>query len=229
MNETDENFLAKEVWWWRLGATHRPLDFNFKNSLAFNYELVRREYRNERFVPFHALKVQHFSVIWPLSDDPLQQPVFRETYDTNRQKESGWTAPKPCLQWNLNASKNALNRAFGLFIQQQRDLQNIPEPRPNAGERRKPLSWLWLELMDLADLNIRKLDDNERGKLSAARKIAKIKAKKFAMLVDEYYTSGRAASCDFGQPFYDEPDFDSPMTFSNADEEPFGKGFWPRE
>jgi hypothetical protein len=228
MNETDENFLAKEVWWWRPGATHRPFDFNSKNSLAFNYELVKRVYRSERFVPFYALKVHHLSIIWPLSDDPLQQPVSRETYDLNRQKESGWTVPNPILQWNLKASKRALHAAFDLFIQQQRDLQNIPKPRPNAGERRKPLSWRWPELMDLADLNVCKLDDSERSKLSVARKVANQKAEKFANIIDEYYTAGQSDQYPFGQ-FFDEPDFDPPVTFSTLPEKPFGKGYWPRE
>ena len=87
----DEKILAKKIWWWRPYAKHRPFEFNPKNSLAFNYELVRRIFRHEKLIPFHALKFHHISIIWPLSDDPLQQPVSRYADDLKKQKESNWT------------------------------------------------------------------------------------------------------------------------------------------
>lgn len=216
-----EESLARGTWWWRPESKFHP--FGLKTSLAYNYELLRRFLRKERLAPYYGLKIPHHLIVMDLSDDQMPPFVSREFNNG----EPGWTVPKPALQWNLNASRRALHAEFDHFIKQQRKLQNVPEPRPNAGKRRRPVSWLWPELMDLADFKIRKLDENERSKLSAARKVAEKKAAIFIQLLDEYYSNSNTLKYPYGGSIEEISYPEYP--FLNFSEKPLGKGYWPRE
>ena len=128
-------------------------------------------------------------------------------------------------------------KAFFDFIRQERIAQEIFAPRPNAGKKNRPISWRWPELMDLADLKIRPLEDNERGSLSLARKTAKEKLKIFDKCIDEYWK--RAVPSD-DEELYDDPGdlnsdfhdplmemflFFQPVKYPN----PLWRHIWPKE
>ena len=55
-----EEYLEKEVWWWREGSAKHPIDLKPgpllpKYYLAFDYELARRVRRTRRLAPFPTL------------------------------------------------------------------------------------------------------------------------------------------------------------------------------
>lgn len=174
-----EEYLQKEVWWWRPGAKNHPESFNSENSLAFNYELVRRFYRKERFPPFPVVAGLCRFAVSQLDEDPIKEQICR----FGSKEEKGWTVLPP-LQWNLTASDYDLTIEFLRFIQPARAIQNV-SVRTKRG--RRPRSWTWLELMDIDDLQVRtNLDSNERSKLSVARRTAAKKAAIFDAAIAEF-------------------------------------------
>jgi hypothetical protein len=229
MKKISEEFLAKKVWWWRPGANKHPTDFKPDNTLAFNYELVRREKRELRLQPFPAVAgLCRFSMP-ALDDTPPELLPFRATHD-KAVKEKGWVLL--IMEWNLKLSNAPLQEAFMDFIREARKRDGIPEPRRNAGSRRRPPSWRWLELMDIADLKIRRLEDYDQSIVRKARKRAKEKWSIFSDAIEQLQTfqSDNAITHD------DDPDEDDPGLMDYLSSFPPSKtyyklwcGVWPTE
>ena len=172
MEENSEKFLTKEVWWWRKDCNKHPIDFKPSNSLAFNYELVRREKRELRLQSFPAVSGLCRHLVSALDDTPPELMPCRGIHD-KAVKEKGWVML--AMEWNLNLTDAPLKKAFIDFIRHARKSDGIPKPRRNAGFRRRPQPWIWLELMDIVDLKIRRLEDYDQGIVRTARKRAKEK------------------------------------------------------
>jgi hypothetical protein len=222
-----EEFLAREVWWWRAGASKHPIDFNPKVVLSFNYELARRIKRGRRLAPFTDLKANHFWIISPfLGETSWPQIESRHAGNEQQENEKGWTQIRPKLQWNLNLSERRLVRAFQAFIRHDRERQGIPASQP-LPKRKRPFSWTWLELMDLADFKVRPLKDNERSSLSSARKAARKQAALFDKAIDDYW------EMDQENEAWDEADpaFDDWLQTSKSVKTPteLWRHIWPKE
>jgi hypothetical protein len=172
MKKNSEEFLEKEVWWWRKDCNKHPIDFKPSNSLAFNYELVRREKRELRLQSFPAVSGLCQHLVSALDDTPPELLPCRAT-EEKAVKEKGWV--RLTMEWNLNLTNAPLKKAFIDFITYARKFDGIPEPRRNAGFRRRPQPWNWLELMDIHDLKIRHLEDYYQSIVRTARKRAKEK------------------------------------------------------
>lgn len=197
--------FKKNVWWWRPGAKKHPIDFKRDNSLAFNYELVRRVKRELRLQPFPSVAgLCRFSV--PALDDapPEQIPCRATQYKAVKMK--GW-APL-IAEWNLNLCDAPLREAFMDFIRQARARDGIPEPRRNAGIRRTPQPWRWLELMDISDLRIHYLGDTDQTTLRKARKRAEEKWSIFSDAIEQFikYQLENTISCEKDIGFGNEED-----------------------
>ena len=84
----------------------------------------------------------------------------------------GWTRPLPD-SWNLHLNDNTLSKAFLSLIKSERNRLKVPNPRQHAGKARRPISWKYIELLDIHRLKLRTLSDGERSEISKARKLWK--------------------------------------------------------
>jgi hypothetical protein len=212
-----EEFLAKEVWWWREGAAKHPVDFDktfafpYSFPLPFNYELARRACRKRRLVSYTALNTVQLWIIAPfLGETSIPQIATRYAGNEQQESEKGWTQIHAKLQWNLNLSERILVNAFVDFIRQNRDTQGIPAPLPVRRKRRRSFSWRWLELMDMVYFKVRPLKSNERGSLSVAKKAAKQRLALFDKAIDEYWEMHKEKEAWEGP----EDDWDEPAWLS---------------
>ncbi|MFM2295973.1 MAG: hypothetical protein RLZZ350_2386 [Verrucomicrobiota bacterium] len=227
MKKTTEQKLETEVWWWRSTAKTHPPSFAMENSAAFYYELACRANRKVRLVSF--LKLSHAQVyaISGMGGEPSIEYQFRYSNFSETGDNDTWTERRDGLQWNLKFSNRVLLKGFLDFIEINRRKKNIQPDRTILRNRRKPLPWRWLELMDLADKKIRPLGDNERRSLSEARKIAKQKWKVLSKAIDKFKE-------DVSNPFstawvFEYPPFTADLESGDNPEKTHWKGVWPRE
>jgi hypothetical protein len=224
-----EDFLAKEVWWWREGANKHPIDFKPDFALAFNYELARRACRRRRLVPFTELKIAHTWILATyLGTISVPQIPSRDAGNEKQEQEKGWTQIRPKFQWNLNLSERSLVEAFINYIHLNRQIQGIPAPSLPR-ERRRPFSWRWLEFMDLSHFKIRPLDNKERSSLSSARKTAKEKLALFDAAISAYWNMHREKNSWEGEDH--EPAMDEWLSTYQAVNTPnkLWDNIWPQE
>jgi hypothetical protein len=240
-----EDFLANQVWWWREGCAKHPVDFmrnpvTLKSGpllpiykLAFNYELATRGDRSKRLGSFTELGQSHLWIIAPTMGPPyLIQLASRDAGNEAQGNEKGWTPLRPMFQWNLRESDRTLMKAFKALIQDQRRVEGIAAPRGH--QRTRPISWRWLELMDLADFKIDYvMSDGERSSLSSARKAAKRQSKIFEAAIDEYWESHKMAEW-FENGDEDEDQHETPLDFppwfcqTAITPKPLYRDIWPQ-
>jgi len=175
--------IAK-TWWWRhlpfapfdqVTYTTRPRKGRYwpdqDELAAWQYELVRRVRRDFALPEYIDLPAWKRAGLWTqivLSDPSLKgSPSMILHDDINLE---GWTKAEP-VAWNLRHSDESLSKAFLHSIRRERARQKIAL-RKNAGNRHRPVSWRWPEVLDLADAGLA-LKANERSKKSQSIKQAK--------------------------------------------------------
>lgn len=135
---------------------------------AFSYELARRSFSLAEYPSY--LKLDNFEkdIVWK---------CFRHRGESVAVKRDRW--PKKEFEgyaflpvsWNLRASDRALQAALLEMVKAERRRQGI-KPTRNKGNRNRPVSWRWLELID----DGRKLNGADRSHRSnALKKSAELK------------------------------------------------------
>ena len=72
------------------------------------------------------------------------------------------------LNFNLKLNNSVLIEQFASELERLRTQVGIEAPATGQGIRRKPISWLPIELMDIRHYQIRTLNDSERSQVSKA-------------------------------------------------------------
>lgn len=189
MNDDDAEIMEEHrlYWWWRLigdpawvqmGEGAWPMIFaaQYERS-AFLYELAARvngrfEFRKP-WILLPRKKRDLLALRWPVKNyigsavhwTPESFPGFEAEGD------KGCTRYRKA-SFNLALNDEALVAAFRRYILDERKRTGI-YPRRNSGQRRRPLSWRPIELLDLRNLHAngkvdRQLDDSERSQVSKA-------------------------------------------------------------
>jgi len=181
-----EERLAKQLWWWRKADTdkadtifHHPniphwteillgLYRDYFEQSAYYYEL-RARYR-ERYAwgfgqPWVYCSREQRRMLGCLWPRPSSHPVRRWT-----PAEAGRPEWRELIgvKFNLKLNDSVLVEQFTSELKRLRSQLEIPAPKIGTGVRRKPISWLPIELMDIRRYEIRSLNGSERSQVSKA-------------------------------------------------------------
>lgn len=146
---------------------------------AYRYELLRRVSRVTKlalFINLNPYEMDFLKKHFGLSQVFWTWSTFKE--DTR----PGWSQ---AVHWNLNLSNGGLRNSFLEFIKEQRAAQGLPEPKGRNSETSKRPSWLWVEMMDADEFDLRKEVDFDSSTLSQAKKKAKQDADEFFTLLGQ--------------------------------------------
>lgn len=184
INGITETRLANQLWWWRKadadGAAtifHHPkfpgwteillgLYRDYFELSAYYYELRARfdgKYAwgfGHPWVYCSREQRRMLGCLWP-SPYPVQNWTPAES------GKPEWRAVDR-LPLNLQLNDSVLVEQFASEVKQLRERWQIPAPATGQGVRRKPISWLPIELMDVRHYQIRTLNDSERSQVSKA-------------------------------------------------------------
>jgi hypothetical protein len=138
---------------------------------AFNYELGRRCFNLADYPCYLDLDRFDKDVVFecfrhkgpPVAVKHDQWPRFRN--GTTANLEGYAFLP---VSWNLAATDNALSKALLRMVKEERKRQGVKSSRQNEGNRNRPVSWSWLDLIDAP----KRLKANDRSHLSCARQKA---------------------------------------------------------
>lgn len=176
--------LANKLWWWRTAEEdkadaifHNPkfpgwtdillgLYQDYFELSAYYYELRAR--RNEKYAwgfghPWvHCSREQRrmLGCLWP-NPNPVRNWTPAEA-----DRPEWWGLAG--LNFNLKLNNSVLIEQFASELERQRTQVGIEAPATGQGIRRKPISWLPIELMDIRHYQIRTLNDSERSQVSKA-------------------------------------------------------------
>jgi len=135
---------------------------------AFNYELARRCFPLEQHPAYAELDRFDQDIVWKYFSHKGEPAAVM--HDRWPRKSPEGFAPL-LVSWNLAASDRALVVAFLIAIRDERSRRGV-KSRRSTGNRNRPVSWHWLELID----DGRKLDDADRSHRShALKKAAELK------------------------------------------------------
>jgi hypothetical protein len=103
-----------------------------------------------------------------------KQSPYRFATNRSQFQEVGWTPvyEHQNTQWNLRLPDKKLTDEFLRQIRVLREIQKIPTPRRNKGEKHSGVSWKLIEVLDLKQNHIEKLSDSERHTASVAKRQA---------------------------------------------------------
>jgi hypothetical protein len=176
----------KKSWWWRRrhisraskkhGVRGIPFDYSDDQSrrIALNYELMRRAPAGKQFSQNYCeLNREQRTIchkLWANLPNAVVRPISYEAQKT----EKGWYSFDPNFQWNLRLNNNALLTAILEQIKLQRKIQKIRASKYLKGQINRRMSWNYVELLDLSDNKIGKLNDSQRHMVSVARANARI-------------------------------------------------------
>jgi hypothetical protein len=189
-NSTGENAMKKDPsknWWWKKflaidKSDKRRAWFDGHQAVAFHWELARRNWPLSKYPTFKELSKGEYDIAYlELSKKfgGFKSPAVVSHFPYVKYESSRVSFPDKL--WNLQDSKNALQKAFWQLIEAARKERGIDEPERsktgkgaksrNAGNNARTKgggqSWTWLELMDNPHGLKR---SNDRSHLSAARK-----------------------------------------------------------
>lgn len=191
MSKVDEAQLAEECsWWWRQESEDCSFDRKTSTIIAktlkgrlwtlntepgaWRYELARRhkDAVNQGLLPYPKMDksvstlLQFFTTaVCQSGDIPLSQNM--DVWD-----EECWSDALN-LRWNLRASDDELVEYFLELIKKQRKEHKFSRSKARW-RRTRALSWRWPEVLDISFHCVHPaLDENDRSKLSQARKEAK--------------------------------------------------------
>jgi hypothetical protein len=74
---------------------------------------------------------------------------YRQVFDMQKQEEIGWTSAWPHIQWNLRLSERDLKKAFLIYINQHRNVQNVSGNSSLKGKKNRPPSWTYIQCLDM--------------------------------------------------------------------------------
>ena len=149
-------------WWWRKAKLKRGI---LDPVSAFNYELARRCFSLAHYPSFAELDRFDKEIVWKFFSH--KGPALAVKHDQWPRATSKEYAFLP-VSWNLAASDNALKEAFIEMVNDERKRREVKSQPPNKGNRHRPVSWGWLELIDAGE----NLNDAERSHRSIALKKA---------------------------------------------------------
>jgi len=123
-----------------------------EERIAWTYELVRGVGRHhKKWRAFPELDwVTRVILRHDLSKAPLawiSYPLFQIWEISNKPPGDHWFSVPELLWWNLEASDEALSSKFQNLVKEIRKKRNFPPSPKNRGVKRKPPSWLWVELL----------------------------------------------------------------------------------
>ena len=171
-------------WWWRVMV--RPESgWNANDSLgilwrsefkwrwersAFLHELSARIGRKPKgWKPWLKLKEAEREAIaekWPCENRQLRGGTFASSESS---PPPGYTAYVGKIAFNLHHPNETLARMFVRWLESERKRTGIVV-RSNSGQKRRPVSWRPIELLDIQRLKLRVLTDSERSQVSKAKK-----------------------------------------------------------
>jgi hypothetical protein len=184
--------ITRHKWWWRLpqslftisekGVTSGNHSFKFKvkgvehsadvglfwkgglEIAAFRYEIARRLKRKELSQSWLEIPdVTAFSIRSLLAETTVYFPVTTGT-DPKQVEEQNPNHTEPIL-FNLDCSDSMLEQSFRDFIAEQRVLTGIKHPKII---RKNSVSWRWLEVWDLNEVDNVTLTPSEHSMKSKA-------------------------------------------------------------
>jgi hypothetical protein len=168
----------EKTWWWRHKGTRHDepggTDWSLVEESARNYELLRRSPSGKQFKKtFPQLIPDEKRIIFNLWRN-WEKGTYRHVRDRKLFGEKGWTPiyENQHRQWNLRLEDKKLTDEFIREIRLLREIQKIPTPRRNKGEKRRGVSWKLVEMLDRKLNRIGSFDGSERHTLSDARKRA---------------------------------------------------------
>ena len=171
-------------WWWRIMADPAS-DWNAKDSLgilwrsefkwqwersAFLHELsARLGGKPKDWKPWLKLKKADRAAIarkWACENRQLRGGTFASSESS---PPPGYTAFVGKTAFNLHHPNETLVRMFVRWLESERKRVGILV-RSNSGQKRRPVSWRPIELLDIQRLKLRALTDSERSQISKAKK-----------------------------------------------------------
>lgn len=188
--------IKRHNWWWyspeiiaftvdgrgRTERTKHPVSQFWKDgreSAAFRYELVRRLDRDRKLPPWLQLdNYQTGQLKAALGESSFIWCSLQST-DSFHEACKNPTHTEP-IQFNLLATDSALEKHFRQFIAEQRKLKKV---QPAKLPRKNAISWRWLEVWDLNEVDQMALTPSLHNMKSRARSEAeKFKSKVFEAL-----------------------------------------------
>jgi hypothetical protein len=168
----------RKSWWWNqeeiLRSVAKKVDWPKVEESARNYELMRRSQKGKQFsktylelIPDEKRIIHGLWVNW-------EQWPYRFAANSSQFQEIGWTPfyENQRTQWNLRLPDKKLIDTFIREIRTAREIQKIPIPPRNKGEKHRGVSWKLVEVLDRKQNSIGKLNHSERHTLSDARRRA---------------------------------------------------------
>ena len=119
---------------------------------AFLYELGRKTVAAMKDLPswLDLSQEKRNRIIWsglfpPKPDDLFAPPLHVEMRPESVKRGSDWTDP---MEFSVRLSDNdgTIVEAFKRWLRVQRAVRQVPNPKPNTGKRRRPLSWQYVEV-----------------------------------------------------------------------------------
>lgn len=183
----------KKSWWWNRDEICRNgvpgIDWPKAEIAARNYELARRSINGKKLpLTYLELGREGKTLAARLWVNWLKHP-YRVVSNREQFKEIGWTPVNneyQHRQWNLRLPDKKLMDEFIREIKNLREIQKIPAPRRNEGEKHRGVSWKMIEILDRKQNRIDKLDDTERHQASVAQKLAKKYFKEYERALNEF-------------------------------------------
>lgn len=175
----DLKIIAPSIRWSKnpdVGNTFRSRYAGFERSARL-YELERRVVGKYGFeVPWIELKERWRQVLrerWP------DHPIRASLRSSHRKYPAlaGWTTPQ-WMSFNLRFNDNALLAGFKRFLASERIRLNQPNPHENAGVRRRSLTWLPIEFLDLQQSGLLTLNDSHTSQVSKAKNELRLASRK---------------------------------------------------
>jgi hypothetical protein len=167
-----------KTWWWKRKEIRRDgvrgVDWPLVEEAARNYELMRRSTKGKQFTKIYPeLDRESRTIIAKLWVNWPQSP-YRLYANPSQHNEVGWTPfyENQHRQWNLRLTDKKLIDEFIREIRLLREIQKIPTPCRNKGEKHRGVSWKGVEVLDRKQNGIGKLTDSERHTASVAQKQA---------------------------------------------------------
>jgi hypothetical protein len=184
----------RECWWWNGEEIRREgvrrVAWPLVEEAARNYELMRRSPKGKQFVKTYLKLIpDEKRIVHCLWVNWAQLPY--RFANPSQFQEKGWTPfyENQRVQWNLLMTDKKLIDTFIREIRLLREIQKIPKPRRNEGEKHRGVSWKSVEVLDRKQNGIGKLTDSERHIASVAKRQAEEYFVEYERALDEWHNN----------------------------------------
>jgi hypothetical protein len=189
-------------WWWNRKEIRRDgvrgVDWPIVKEAARNYELMRRSQNGKQFTQTYLeLCREEKTIVHTLWVNWKQSP-YRFATNRSQFQEVGWTPVYETehRQWNLRLPDKKLIDGFIREIRILQEIQKIPRPRRNKGEKHRGVSWKLIEILDRKQNHIGKLSDSERHTVSVAQRQAEKYFVEYERALAKWHEGGRNPAFD---------------------------------